>query len=347
MYLNYINIINEPNKIGRSFMSLGRENIIDPEKLDKKLIDEIEDNLGKKSKFSDLSIGEKLILYKIVKEKKAGEFSEGVMPIDIKVSDEEVDSDNKFYYFAKSVFIDGKELLDEEAIRIQKDNLIKNKIRELIREYGKEANFVKNVDVRNLTQEQLLKIIRQPVVVENKNTGESILVRDLDEVTFDNLNKILVLDSDAVVISGKSFFKKTDLDDVKMNEIFTEDDLDKLIEGYDLGQKLKSYTLSSRERMNIQRQIKSCYKRAILKSGFDSKAVINVGFELDREGYIDMHSVKIKKDYEEGKYSSREFKTASENAKTALVFCNPLRNLPATKYMMWNTITLTFDSQDL
>jgi len=106
--------------------------------------------------------------------------------------------------------------------------------------------------------------------------------------------------------------------------------------------------LSLRERINLQRQIKSCYKRAMLKSGADSKSIVSVTIKVNRDGFIDMKKIKIEKHEDESLDTSDEdFKIAIDNAKTALIFCSPLRNLPLHKYRAWKRVTLLFNTNNL
>jgi hypothetical protein len=108
--------------------------------------------------------------------------------------------------------------------------------------------------------------------------------------------------------------------------------------------------LSLRERINIQMQIKSCYKMAILKSGLDSKDKVLINVFLKRDGNIDMTKTEIVDDdkYKNSTQGEKEkFYIAVENAKNALIFCSPLRNLPDNKYKVWREMSLEFDSQNI
>ena len=44
----------------------------------------------------------------------------------------------------------------------------------------------------------------------------------------------------------------------------------------------------------------------------------------------------------ENKYGKEEYDNTIKNAKTALVYCSPLRNLPTLKYESWKKINFIF-----
>ena len=95
---------------------------------------------------------------------------------------------------------------------------------------------------------------------------------------------------------------------------------------------------------NIQRQIKGCYKMAILRSKKDSKAVVALTVNIEKNGIVNMSNIKVNlvaDDFENG------YEIAVDNAKSALVFCSPLRGLPAGKYKTWRQMTFVFDSNNL
>jgi hypothetical protein len=106
---------------------------------------------------------------------------------------------------------------------------------------------------------------------------------------------------------------------------------------------LQTIDLSTREKFNIQSQIKRCYRKAIGETENDSKVTINIHVVIDKDGSIDLDSASIK-DYE--KYNDPkevDFHIAVDNVRRALSFCSPLRNLPSDKYDVWREVDLRFD----
>jgi outer membrane biosynthesis protein TonB len=105
----------------------------------------------------------------------------------------------------------------------------------------------------------------------------------------------------------------------------------------------KGSTLSIRETINIQSQLKLCYKRALEESGFESKTKIVIKIEISQDGYI-QNDLDEMVDLE--KYNNpihKDYKIVIDNIKRALDLCSPLRNLPIEKYDSWKEIILQFD----
>ncbi|NBX53060.1 MAG: hypothetical protein EBT63_05370 [Proteobacteria bacterium] len=100
--------------------------------------------------------------------------------------------------------------------------------------------------------------------------------------------------------------------------------------------------LSARETINIQSQLKMCYKRAIEESGFESRAKIIIKILISREGYIenDLDEIIDIEKYNDPRF--KEYKIIIDNIKRALELCSPLRNLPIEKYDSWKEIILQF-----
>ncbi|MFM8186435.1 MAG: hypothetical protein ACKN9I_05865, partial [Alphaproteobacteria bacterium] len=102
-------------------------------------------------------------------------------------------------------------------------------------------------------------------------------------------------------------------------------------------------SLSARETVNIQSQIKMCYKRALEESGFESKTKIVVKIQISIDGYIE-NDLDDTVDFE--KYNDptfKDYKIIIDNVKRALELCSPLRNLPKEKYDSWREVSLQFD----
>jgi len=102
-------------------------------------------------------------------------------------------------------------------------------------------------------------------------------------------------------------------------------------------------SLSARETINIQSQIKMCYKRALEESGFESKTKIVIKIQISIDGYIE-NDLDETVDFE--KYNNpafKDYKIIIDNVKRALELCSPLRNLPKEKYDSWKEVSLQFD----
>jgi outer membrane biosynthesis protein TonB len=106
---------------------------------------------------------------------------------------------------------------------------------------------------------------------------------------------------------------------------------------------VKGSTLSIRETINIQSQLKLCYRRALEESGFESKTKIVIRIEISQDGYIqnDLDEMVDIEKYNDPVY--KDYKIVIDNIKRALDLCSPLRNLPIEKYDSWKEIILQFD----
>ena len=105
----------------------------------------------------------------------------------------------------------------------------------------------------------------------------------------------------------------------------------------------ESSTLSVRETINIQSQLKLCYRRALEESGFESNTKIVIRIEISQDGYIqnDLDEMVDLEKYNNPVY--KDYKIIIDNIKRALDLCSPLRNLPIEKYNSWKEIILQFD----
>ena len=109
---------------------------------------------------------------------------------------------------------------------------------------------------------------------------------------------------------------------------------------------IEKLNLSAREKFNIQSQLKRCYKKAIAENKGTSEILIMVKVAISKDGYLKSNLDEII-DYD--LYKSPQgiaYKTAIDNARSAIKFCNPLRNLPADKFDTWKDITLQFDGKN-
>ncbi|GMO58428.1 MAG: hypothetical protein Ta2D_04210 [Rickettsiales bacterium] len=267
-------------------------------------------------KIKNMSISEKLALYKKIKDRnsitetlkkfrESGGASIKAESISIPNNKQE---ENVFSYYYIPVYIAENKLTEQEKDILIKDHNAKEEIRQLMRDYKLVPEFKKENIYNFKNLDEAVKIAQQPIQMEQKKVTNS----DIDD-EFKNINE---------------------------NEIFSKEDIKKMEEMLDKDS--NTISLSVREMQNIQQQIKNCYKRAIVKNKKDNKTIITLTIHIDKNGMIGLNDYiindSIEKQIEEG------YKIALENAKTALIYCNPLRNMPLSKYDLWKTMTLTFDS---
>lgn len=348
--------------------------------LNENSLEEIKDIKAKKENenVKDLTIEEKIDLYNKVKnlenlkqkgiyeksDKKQKKSNETTISLN---SNEE----NEFEYYYTPIYVAENKINTEE-----KRKLIENRIkREELRKKMKEKNIVPKVDVASIKQiqklEDVIKISQKPLVVKKKDKKEEvkddIKLNDKQELLASNdisTNKQneVIEDKNDSLVEENAYEESLNVDevitsitianntidekykDIKMDEIFNSEDIKKLKE-IDENKADTKYMLSLREKINIQRQIKGCYKMAILRSKKDSKAIVGLTVNVAKDGIIDMHNIKVNKIVDN--FNTKGFDTALENAKSALVFCSPLRGLPSGKYKTWRYMTFIFDSNNL
>lgn len=114
----------------------------------------------------------------------------------------------------------------------------------------------------------------------------------------------------------------------------------------DLTNSIENLNLSAREKLNIQTQLRRCYKRAIAETKLSSQAKIVITASISQDGYItsDIEAIKNSELYNDK--SDNSYKIAVDNAARAIAICSPLRNLPSDKYQVWKEVTLQFDGND-
>lgn len=105
--------------------------------------------------------------------------------------------------------------------------------------------------------------------------------------------------------------------------------------------------LSARDKIQIQTQLVSCYKRAIQYNNHNSKITINVQVDLQRNGTMLINKAKMQPEDSTIPHSGELYEQAIQNAKLALTYCNPLRNLPKDKYFLWKHLSFSFDTENL
>ncbi len=271
---------------------------------------------------------------------------------------------NEFNYYNTPVYVAEDKVNTEE-----KRKLIENRIKkEELRKKIKERNAVPDINFEELKQIQdmntIVKLSLKPVhiakeknkkrmaeinnmVEEEKNISneknEQNIAKNENNMT-DNTNDIISeVDKMALEMDIKNNIIDEKYAGLDEKNIFNKEDIEKLKE-IEEEKNDKKYSLSLREKRNIQRQIKGCYKMAILRSKKDSKAVVALTVNIEKNGIINMNNIKVNMvvdDFENG------YEIAVDNAKSALVFCSPLRGLPAGKYRSWRQMTFVFDSNKL
>jgi len=105
---------------------------------------------------------------------------------------------------------------------------------------------------------------------------------------------------------------------------------------------LDNLNLSIREKINIKSQLQRCYNRAISQSKKEAKIKLTFKVSIDQFGYI---TSDISHKMDKTRYLDKEeteYKLAIDNAQKTLNLCSPLRNLPITKYHVWNKVVLEF-----
>ncbi|MBR2141172.1 MAG: hypothetical protein IJ853_02350 [Rickettsiales bacterium] len=132
--------------------------------------------------------------------------------------------------------------------------------------------------------------------------------------------------------------------DVDINKIFTKDDLKKIRTV--LEEESNANALSVREKLNIQNQLISCYKSALAQTGKKSLVKTSVTINLFTNGIINSKEIKVKIIDDNNAFTKEDYDVAIDNAKIALAYCNPIRNLPAMKYQSWQNINFVFDATE-
>lgn len=264
--------------------------------------------------------------------------------------------ENEFSYYITPVYVAEYKINTDE-----KRKLIENRIkREELRKAIKERNAVPSLDFEEIKQmqtiEEIVKISQKPLVIAKAKKDKKIeqekaqnaektnekVEENKDENNEQNDNSVSV-DQMALEIKAINNVIDKKYDNLSEENIFNKEDIEKLKEINDTKNDTK-YMLSLREKRNIQRQIKGCYKMAILRSKKDSKAIVALTVNIEKDGIVNMNNIKVNMvadDFENG------FEIAVDNAKSALIFCSPLRGLPAGKYKTWKQMTFVFDSNNL
>ena len=264
---------------------------------------------------------------------------------------------NEFNYYNTPVYVAEDKVNTEEKRKLIENRIKKEELRKKIKErnavpdinfeelkqiqdmntivklslkplhIAKEKNEKRMAKAANMLEEEQVMVANENKDDQNNNSDE--IISEVDKMALEMDIKNNIIDEKYAGLDEKNIFNKEDIEKLKEIEEEKND---------------KKYSLSLREKRNIQRQIKGCYKMAILRSKKDSKAVVALTVNIEKNGIINMNNIKVNMvvdDFENG------YEIAVDNAKSALVFCSPLRGLPVGKYRSWRQMTFVFDSNKL
>lgn len=233
-----------------------------------------------------------------------------------------------------NLYVAESELTSKQIEAIKKQNEIKNEIRKNIK-ISDNKDTLKKAEKVNL--DDLLKNLDKDLAVVNDKKDKNYdVVNKGDYNSLDELSGIMDIENIDELMKIKD-----NISDEDVTNIFTKDDYEKLS-----GKVSSVYELSFREKSNIQRQIRQCYKNAILKTQIKSSLVMSAKISLSKNGQINMNNIVFKIIDEDSLDSidKNAYFTTVENIKLALVYCNPLRGLPSFKYNIWKNMNLTFNN---
>lgn len=114
----------------------------------------------------------------------------------------------------------------------------------------------------------------------------------------------------------------------------------------DMANNIDNMDLSAREKLNIQSQLKRCYKRAVDETRINSKTKVLIKVRIAEDGYIDSDLDELVDMKRYNDPSEPHYKIAIDNVRRALDLCSPLRNLPLDKYDVWKEAILEFDEDE-
>ena len=84
----------------------------------------------------------------------------------------------------------------------------------------------------------------------------------------------------------------------------------------------------------------------MLKTKKTSNLIISASVSVSRDGVINMNTVNFNlvNDQKLENVDKNDYDKTIENIKLALIYCNPLRNLPYQKYNIWKNMNLLFNN---
>lgn len=305
----------------------------------------LEDNKIKTTKedvFSNLSLQDKIKLYKLSKEAQDKNVLPTISNTTIKNSErvsgiknvlDKNTKDNVRYvlYLGPT---DYNILLQKQQVEIEKQEMIKQ---EQIKQQQKEEkdkleNIIASVNVDTVIEKLDKKINSSDIQQKKTNNTEQVVKTENDNKT---------TKQEQVITTQQNKVDDSMLLNVDINKIFTKEDIKQIKEIIKTEQ--YNFGLSTREKFSVQNQLVSCYKNAIIQTGKKSVVKTSVTIKLFMDGIINSKEIKIRVIDDKNKFSAEDYDVAINNAKIALAYCNPIRNLPRTKYQGWQNINFVFD----
>lgn len=304
----------------------------------------LEDNKIKTTKddvFSNLSLQDKIKLYKLSKEAQ----NKNVLPtinnttirnteqVDTikNVLDKNTKNNERYVLYLGPT--DYNRLLQKQQAEIQEQERIKQ---EKIKQQQKEEKD---------KLENIIASVNVDTVIEKLDKKEENNIRQEKP---SNVEKIVKVEKDKKIVKQEQIINNQQntvdnsmLLNIDLNKIFTKEDIKQIKEIIKTEQ--YNFGLSTREKISVQNQLVSCYKNALIQTGKKSIVKTSVTIKLFMDGIIDSKEIKIRVIDDENKFSAEDYDIAINNAKIALAYCNPIRNLPRTKYQSWQNINFVFD----
>ena len=324
------------NAINKKITSINTFNI------DAKFLEENKIKTTKEDLFSNLSLQEKIKLYKLSKELQN---KNSVLPVINTTKAEVIQMQTDAI---KNVLDKNKEISGGYVLYLgptDYNRLLQKQQAEL-----EEKERIKQEEIKKQQKEEKDKL-------ENIIASVSVdtIIEKLDKEVSNNTQKTENIVKNEVKQEVKTIQKKEEqkiditpanidnsiLLNIDVDKIFTKEDIKQIkdiikTEQYNFG-------LSTRERISVQNQLISCYKNALVQTGKKSVVKTSVTIKLFMDGIIDSKEIKIKVIDDENRFSTEDYEVAMNNAKIALAYCNPIRNLPRTKYQNWQNINFVFD----
>lgn len=241
------------------------------------------------------------------------------------------------------IYIKESELTKVEIEKIEKKNKIEKEIR---KKAGNKLPIAKKTN-KFKNKNDVLKTLNNPIKTDNKsneNITENNIISQSDEDSsnFTDLDSLLDNLANENIKDISSKFSEEEIMKIDLDNIFNQDDYEKISNN----NKKSIYDLSIREKVNIQKQIKMCYKNAILKTKKTSNLLMSVNISVSRDGVINMNTINfnVVNEHNSEQVDRNDYNKTIENIKLALIYCNPLRNLPYQKYNIWKNMNLLFNN---
>lgn len=304
----------------------------------------LEDNKIKTTKddvFSNLSLQDKIKLYKLSKEAQNKNVLPTVNNTTIR-NTEQVDTiknvldkntKNNERYVLYLGPTDYNRLLQKQQAEIQEQERIKQ---EKIKQQQKEEKD---------KLENIIASVNVDTVIDKLDKKEE---NNIQQEKPSNVEKIVKVEKDKKIVKQEQIINNQQntvdnsmLLNIDLNKIFTKEDIKQIKEIIKTEQ--YNFGLSTREKISVQNQLVSCYKNALIQTSKKSIVKTSVTIKLFMDGIIDSKEIKIRVIDDENKFSAEDYDIAINNAKIALAYCNPIRNLPRTKYQSWQNINFVFD----